>query len=128
MTTATLATRGFGLKPLLVIDALTCLATGVLLVSATGFLASLLGLPDWLLRYAGIVLFPCAALMFVASRTLAAFLVWTVIVGNFAWAAASIVVAFVFEPTALGFAFVLAQAAVVALLGSLEWRAANQVG
>lgn len=123
MNTAALATRGFGIKQLLVVDALTCVVTGALLVSAAGFLTTLLGLPEALLRYAGLVLFPCAALMFVASRTLNRFLVWTVIIGNFAWVAASLVVALAFDPTALGIAFILAQALVVALLGVLEWRA-----
>jgi hypothetical protein len=123
MNTATLAIRGSGLKPLLIVDALTCLVTGLALVSATSLLVELLGLPEGLLRYAGLALFPCAALMIMAARTLAKPLVWAVIVGNFAWALASVAVAFAFEPTALGFVFTIAQAAVVALLGYLEMRA-----
>ncbi len=113
----------FNLKQLLVVDALTCLVTGLLLVAASAPLAGLLGLPQNLLFYAGVVLFPCAGLMVMAARKLSTPLVWLVIAGNVAWAAASVVVAFAFEPTALGLAFVLAQAAVVAALGILEWRA-----
>jgi len=123
MNTATLATRGISLKQLLVVDALTCLITGLALVSATNLLSGLLGLPESLLRYAGLVLFPCAALMFITARSLASLLVLIVIIGNFAWALASVVVAFAFEPTTIGFLFTIAQAAVVALLGFLEMRA-----
>ena len=114
---------GLDLRQWLIIDALTCLVTGVAFVAATNLLAGLLGLPEGLLRYAGLVLFPCAALMFIAARSLARPLVWTVILGNFAWTLASVVVAFAFEPTTLGFAFTLGQAAAVALLGCFEWRA-----
>ena len=122
MNTATLTTRAFGLRQLLVVDALTCLVTGALLTSAAGFLAGLLGLPEVLLSVAGLALFPCAALMFIAARALSKPLVWLVILGNFAWALASVVVAFALDPTAVGLVFTLAQAAVVALLGILEWR------
>lgn len=116
---------GLNLRQWLLIDALTCVITGILLVAATSFLTGLFGLPEDLLRYAGFILFPCAALMFIAARTLATPLVWVVILGNLAWALASVAVAFVFEPTAFGLAFTLAQGAAVALLGYLEWRAAR---
>jgi len=113
----------FKLKPLLIVDALTCLVTGIALVAAAHPLAGLLGLPDPLLFYAGVILFPCAALMLLAARTLAKPLVWMVILGNFAWGLASLAIAFFFEPTAFGHVFVLAQAALVTALGVLEWRA-----
>ena len=113
----------FNLKQLLVVDALTCLVTGILLVAAAAPLAGLLGLPQNLLFSAGVVLFPCAGLMVMAARSLSAPLVWLVILGNIGWAVASVVVAFAFEPTAFGLVFVLAQAAVVAALGVMEWRA-----
>jgi hypothetical protein len=114
---------GLGLKPWLVVDAATCLLTGLVLVVAQAPLATLFGLPVSLLFYAGVLLFPCGALMLVAARTLARPLVWMVIVGNFAWVAASLVVAFALEPTALGLVFTLGQAAVVAMLGWMELRA-----
>ncbi|HUQ09205.1 MAG TPA: hypothetical protein VM146_02735 [Steroidobacteraceae bacterium] len=117
-----IAARGFTLKQVLALDALTCLVTGAALVAAASPLAGLLGLPPGLLFYAGVVLFPCAALMLLASRTLATSLVWMVIMGNFAWVAASVLVAVALTPTALGFAVILGQAAVVALLGWLELR------
>ena len=121
--TATLTHRGLTLKQLLVFDALTCLVTGLLLVTAALPLATLLGLPQNLLFYAGVVLFPCAALMAVAARTGARALVWLVILGNFAWALASVAVAWMFEPTTVGMTFILAQAALVAGLGWMELRA-----
>lgn len=123
MNHANTALRGFTLKQLLIVDALTCLITGVLLVAAANPLAALLGLPQSLLFYAGIVLFPCAALMAGAARTQARGLVWIVILGNFAWALASVAVAVTFTLTAIGMVFVLVQAAVVAGLGWLELRA-----
>lgn len=120
--TATL-NNGLTLEQLLKLDALTCLVTGIAFTAASGFLSGLLGLPQGLLFYAGLALFPCAALMLISARRRAQALLWLVILGNFAWAAASIVVALVLEPTTLGFAFTLAQAVLVAGLGALEWRA-----
>jgi hypothetical protein len=121
--TLTETTRGSTLKQLLGFDALTCLAFGVLLLAASTPLAALLGLPVALLFYAGVVLLPCAALMFLAMRTLSRPLVMIVVCGNFAWAIASIGVVFAVEATALGVVFVLGQALLVAVLGVLERRA-----
>jgi hypothetical protein len=61
--------------------------------------------------------------MAVAARTGARALVWLVILGNFAWALASVAVAWLFEPTTVGMTFILAQAALVAGLGWMELRA-----
>ena len=107
------------------VDAATCLLMGVLLVFAAQPLAALLALPSSLLFYAGILLFPCAALMVFAGRKTSpnSILVWLVIVGNVAWVAASIfVITAWFSPSSLGLAFVLAQAAAVAILALLEYR------
>jgi hypothetical protein len=126
MNSATLTqSRTFTLKQLLIFDALTCVAMGLLLVVAATPLAALLGLPKDLLHYAGLALFPCAALMSAAARTFANSLVWTVIAGNFAWVLASVIVAFLLATTPMGFAFTLIQAAVVLLLGVMELRAAR---
>jgi hypothetical protein len=121
------AARGFTLKSLLVIDALTCFVFGLLLVVAAAPLAGLLGLPQSLLFYAGVVLFPCAALMTLAAKTLAKPLVAMVIAGNVAWVVASIALLSMFEVTTLGVAFVLAQAVAVSALAVLEWRARGQI-
>ena len=123
--TLTATPRGFTLRQLLGFDAATCLAFGVLLMSVSAPLEGLLGLPASLLFYAGVVLLPCAALMALAARTLAKPLVALVVIGNFAWAVASVVVAFAFDTTTFGLVFVLGQAVLVATLGVLEMRAAR---
>jgi hypothetical protein len=114
---------GFTLRQWLVVDALTCIAFGTLLLAAAAPLSILFGAPRSLLLVSGVVLFPCAALMAVAARTLAVPLVWLVVAGNAAWIAASIAVTWMLALTGTGLAFVTIQAAAVALLVSLEWRA-----
>ena len=107
------------LRRTLAVDAATCAAMGVLLAAFQAPLAGLLGLPAALLFYAGLALFPCAALMLVAHRSRA--LAWLVVAGNAAWLAGSVVVLVVASPTALGYAFVIAQAIAVAVLAGLEY-------
>jgi hypothetical protein len=114
---------GITLRHWLVVDTLTCAGFGALLVIAAAPLSTLLGLPQTLLFWSGAVLFPCAALMALAAKTLARPLVWLVIGGNAAWVAASIAVTWMFALTAPGLTFVTIQAAAVALLATLEWRA-----
>lgn len=46
---------------------------------------------------------------------------WVVILGNAGWVAGSVAVVVVLSPTAIGYAFVLAQAVAVALLAELEY-------
>jgi hypothetical protein len=124
MNLAAPATRpAITLRQWLIVDAVTCLLTGVLLTLASAPLASLLGLPQALLFYAGLALFPCAALMAVTARSQKRALVWTVILGNVAWVVGSLYVAFAFEVTSIGMAFVLVQAVAVDILAFLEWRA-----
>jgi hypothetical protein len=119
--------RGFMLKQLLVVDTLTCLGFGLLLLAAAAPLAALLGLPQALLFYAGIVLLPCAALMALAAKTLSKPLVAIVVAGNVAWVIMSVAVVLMFEVTMLGLAFSVGQAVVVLLLAVLEWRARGQI-
>lgn len=115
----------FGLRTVLRVDAATCLAMGVLLVAAAAPLGAMLALPEPLLFWAGLLLFPCAALMAgaAAMQPPAPWLVWAVILGNAAWVLASIGVLMLLAPNGLGITFVLAQAAVVAALAVLEHRA-----
>ncbi|MBC8024546.1 MAG: hypothetical protein H7Y89_01015 [Steroidobacteraceae bacterium] len=119
--------RGFTLKQLLVVDALTCFVFGLLLVAAAAPLAALLGLPQSLLFFAGVALVPCAGLMALAAKTLAKALVAIVIAGNTAWVIGSVAVVLMFEVTTLGLGFIVAQAAAVLTLAVLEWRARGQV-
>ncbi|KUL97291.1 hypothetical protein DK26_00995 [Bosea sp. WAO] len=112
------------LRNVLALDAAACAATGLLLSLGAGALAGLLGLPAEFLRGAGLVLLPCAAaLAFLASRArLPRLAVYAVIGINILWVADSILVLVAdwFQPTTLGVAFVLAQAAIVAVVTELE--------
>lgn len=112
------------LKNALTLDAAACAATGMLLALAAGPLSSLLGFPAGFLRGAGIVLLPCAALLgfFSTRENLPRLAVYVVIGVNLLWIADSIaiLVAGWFQPSGLGIAFVLAQAAAVAVVTELE--------
>lgn len=112
------------LRNALALDAAACAATGLLLSLGAGALAGPLGFPAGFLRGAGLVLLPCAALLgFFASRAqLPRLAVHAVIGVNILWVADSvlILVAGRFQPSGLGIAFVLAQAAAVAVVTELE--------
>ena len=107
------------------LDALASAAMGALLAAAGGALAAPFGLPELLLREAGIGLLPYAAWVWrlgtrpVVGRRAAT----AVIVVNLAWAVASValLVGAPVTPTALGTAFVLLQAAVVFAFAEAQW-------
>jgi hypothetical protein len=115
------------LRKVLLLDAATCVAMGLLLTLAARFLSALLGLPESFIFWAGIALFPCAALMALAGRVGSdisppAWLVWVVILGNLGWVIASaLTITLWFSPTTIGIAFVLIQAIAVAGLAGLEY-------
>lgn len=113
------------LRRVLLIDSATCLAMGALLLVAAGALAAILALPEALLRFAGLSLLPIAAFMgWVATRgSIPRAGAWLVVAGNVLWVVASIglLLGAWVSPNALGYAFVIAQAACVALLAALEY-------
>lgn len=113
------------LRRILFLDAATCIATGLLLTIAAGLLSGLLGLPEMLLRYAGISLLPFAAfLLYLAAKAEPPRGgVWLVIALNALWVLDSILllVAGGVAPTMLGYIFVLVQAAAVLIIAELEW-------
>ena len=113
------------LRRVLALDALSCAGMGVLLAAAAAPLAPLFGLPEGLVRGAGLLLLPLAAFIGgLASRpSPPPFLVWVVIVGNLGWAVESFVLVGQYGPsiTAIGTAFVAAQALTVLALGGLEF-------
>ena len=113
------------LRNVLLLDAAASGATGLLLIAGAGLLDGLLGLPVALMREAGLILVPYVAFVaWVGTRqTIARSAVWTIIVANAVWSVASIglLVSGWVAPTAQGYAFVIAQAAVVALLGELQY-------
>ena len=113
------------LRRALILDAFASGATGLLMIAGAGLVEGLLGLPAALLRGAGLVLVPYVAFVVYAGTrdTISRSAVWMIIVANVAWAAASalLLVSGWVAPTALGYAFVIAQAVVVALLGELQY-------
>lgn len=106
-------------------DAVSCAATGALQLAFTGVLARLTGLPAPLLMGTGVFLLAyAAAAAFMASRsTPPRTLIGLVVVGNFGWAVAcvALLVSGMFPVTAVGVAWVLAQAVCVIVLAELQW-------
>jgi hypothetical protein len=113
------------LRRSLILDAVASGATGALMLAGASLLEGWLGIPSSLMRAAGLVLVPYVAFVgYLATReTLTPAAVWTVIVTNGLWAAASVglLLSGWIAPTAFGYAFVLAQAAVVAAFGELQY-------
>uniref|UniRef100_A0A9E8CL68 Uncharacterized protein n=1 Tax=Bosea sp. NBC_00436 TaxID=2969620 RepID=A0A9E8CL68_9HYPH len=112
------------LRAALALDAAACAGMGLILAAAAGPLAAPLGLPVDFLRGAGLVLLPCAALIgwFASRKALPRFAIYAVIGVNLFWIADSIAILLAgwFAPTGLGIAFVLLQAAAVAIVTELE--------
>jgi hypothetical protein len=107
------------------IDAASCAATGALQVGFTDALARLTGLPGGLLMGTGLFLLAYAAAAAAMARraTPPRTLIGLVAVGNFGWAAAcaALLASGVFAVTALGMAWVIAQAVTVVLLAEAQW-------
>jgi hypothetical protein len=127
----TLRTSTF-LRRVLLADAATCLASGLLLTLGSGVLEQFLGLPAGPMRYAGLSLLPFAALLaYLATREhLSPPAVWAVIVLNALWAADSFLLLLTgwVAPTELGYAFVVIQALGVALFAVLEYFGLKKAG
>lgn len=115
----------FYLRRVLLADAATSGATGLLMALGAGVLEPWLGVPAMLLDYAGLSLLPFAALVaYLATReNMPRSAVWVVVACNALWAVDSIVLLLSgwIDPTGLGRAFVIAQAVVVALFAELEY-------
>ncbi|HJQ55521.1 MAG TPA: hypothetical protein VJ890_01355 [Vineibacter sp.] len=112
------------LRTVLLVDAVTCVATGALMTLGAGLVSGLTQIPTGLLTSAGLSLFPIAAFIaFVATRQPPPRLgVWLVIAGNVGWVLGSILLmlgGFV-TPNSLGYAFITGQAIAVAILAELE--------
>ena len=106
-------------------DAASCAATGALQLVFTGALARLTGLPAPLLLATGVFLLAyAAAAAWMATRDEPPRrLIGLVAAGNFAWAVGCIALLAVAGAaiTALGWAWVLAQALTVVVLAELQW-------
>jgi hypothetical protein len=125
---STIVNRGL-LRYSLIADGLASGAMGLLLLAGGGLLAGLLGLPEGLIRGAGLVLLPFAGGVLWLGRELRPNPagVKAVIGVNIAWFVSSVLllVAGWVQPSGLGIAFVIAQALAVAVLAELQylgWR------
>jgi hypothetical protein len=111
------------LRQALLADAVTSGACGLLMLLGAGGL-SFLGMPEALLRAAGAVLLAYAAVVsWLGARDMVPRVaVWAVILGNGVWVADSLLllVSGWVEPTRAGTAFVILQAAAVAMYAKLQ--------
>jgi hypothetical protein len=118
------------LRTILLVDAATCVATGVLMTLGADVLAEFTAVPAPLLRYAGLSLFPVAAFIaLVGTRaSLAPPAVFIVIAGNALWVASSVLLLLggLIAPNVLGYVFIGGQAAAVAVLAELEYFACGR--
>jgi hypothetical protein len=106
-------------------DAALSGATGMMMMAGAGILEGLLSIPASLLLAAGLILVPYVAfVVFVGTRTeIPRGGVKLIIAANVLWTIASIalLVGGFIAPNLLGYAFVIGQAVVVALLGELQY-------
>ena len=113
------------LRMVMLADAVTCTATGLMMMLGSSALEQSLGLPAELLRYAGFSLLPFAGfLLFLAARQQSSTSpVWAAILLNVLWTIDSflILVTGWVAPTQLGSGLVIAQALGVAMLAALEY-------
>ncbi len=113
------------LRQALLADATTSAAFGLLMLLAAGPLGSLLGLPEPLLRIAGVVLLPYAGfLAWLGLREqVQKPLAWAVVIGNVLWVADSalLLLSGWVQPTAAGYAFVIMQALVVLMYAEFQF-------
>lgn len=113
------------LRYVLFADAATCIATGLLMTVGSGLLVGLTGLPSDLLIYAGIGLFPFAALLVYLGtcRAVSSAAVWAVIVLNVLWTLDSflLLASGWVTPSTFGYAFVIFQAVGVGAFAALEY-------
>ena len=111
------------LKRVLLLDAASCLGLGAMLLLGTGLLSGLFGIDSRTLLLAGAILVPCGLFIaWTATRVpISPWLVIFIILMNIWWVAESLLLLGQNSATsAIGFAFVIAQALAVAGLAALE--------
>ena len=120
------------LRRALLLDAGVSGAAALLLLAGAPLLSPLLGLPQALLVWAGIAMVPFVVLLVAVARRDAAsrMTLVDIIAINALWVAGSVglLVSGLVAPTALGYAFVLAQAAAVALFAILQFLGLRRAG
>lgn len=118
------------LRTVLIADAAVCALFFVVGVFDAHLLSPLLGLPESVIRAAGWICLPVAALLgFLASQAQPSrALLSLVAVGNLGWVVASLAVLVTFSETltTLGIAIVIAQAIAVLGVAAIEWQGARQ--
>lgn len=119
------------LRRVLAFDAASGAGTGVLHLLLAPLLSTWLGLPEALLQASGVAIFVFVLLAgwlaLQASPPRGPLM--AIVLLNFAWAIACLWLAFggAFNPTPLGMAYLLVQAAVVLVLAELEWMGWRQL-
>ena len=118
------------LRRILVLDGAVSLVSGAAMLLGAQVLTSLTAIDPAVLRGAGAILLPFAALvLWTASRnTVPVWAVWTIIGINVLWTAESVVSLATgwLAPNALGTAVVIVQAVAVAILAELEMIAVRR--
>jgi uncharacterized membrane protein (UPF0136 family) len=113
------------LRNVLRVDALSCIACGVLQVAFPAAMARLLNLPEGLIAYTGEFLLVYAAVVaFVSTRKpLPRLIIWALVAGNIGWALACVLllVSGGASPSMPGVAYVVVQALTVAVLAELQY-------
>ncbi|WP_298923543.1 hypothetical protein [uncultured Ramlibacter sp.] len=113
------------LRNVLLADAASCLGSGALQLLFTAQMAELLRLPAALLLGTGVFLLAYAAAVAIVAtcNPIPRPLVWLFAIGNAGWALAcvALLASGWLSPSSLGVAWVLAQAACVAVLAELQW-------
>jgi hypothetical protein len=113
------------LRLALTADALFSGASGLLLTAGSGLLSVPLGLPQPLLLGVGLILIPFSMFVGLAARQriVRPRWVWAIIAMNAFWAIESIALLVLgwLQPTALGVAFVVGQAAIVGLIAEAQY-------
>ncbi|MBB4040209.1 hypothetical protein GGR34_001860 [Microvirga flocculans] len=113
------------LRQALLADAATSGAFGLLMLIGAGPLSGLLGLPETLLRIAGIALLPYAGFLgwLGVREAILKPVAWAVVLGNALWVADSalLLMSGWIAPTSAGYAFVIAQALVVLMYAEFQY-------
>ena len=113
------------LRQALVADATTSAAFGLMMLIGAGALSGSFGLPEMLLRIAGLVLLPYAAFIgWLGLREhIHKAVALAVVLGNALWAADSLLLLMSgwVAPTSAGYAFVIAQALVVLMYAEFQF-------
>lgn len=118
------------LRNTLLADAAMGACAATLTIFGSGFLASLLALPQGLIFWAGVALVPIAIFLLVMARKPQIPRSWLreIVLINWAWVAASFAILLFapIEPNMLGAAFIVAQALAVAAFAVLQGLALRQ--